>query len=51
MAGMADWRGILAPPGHLDPPLMCPGVRICLAIDFILYMGFVTLVTVRYLYF
>ena len=38
-AGVTGQQGILTPPKHLIPPLVCPGVRVCPTLVSVLYLG------------
>ena len=46
---MTGQQGMLTPPRHLIPPLVCPGVRVCTTLVFVFYLGLTILITVRFL--
>ena len=48
-AGVTGQQGMLTPPRHLIPPLVCPEVRDCPTLVFVFYLGLTRLITVRYL--
>jgi hypothetical protein len=48
-ADVTGRQGMLTPPKHLIPPLVCPEVRVCSIIGFVFSTGFMRLITVRYL--
>ncbi|XP_048741520.2 uncharacterized protein LOC125655312 isoform X2 [Ostrea edulis] len=50
MADVTGQQGMLTLPRHLIPPMVCPGVRVCPTIYFVLLLGVMRLITVRYLY-
>ena len=49
-ADVTGQQGMLTPPRHLIPTLVCPGVRDCPTLVFVFYFGLARLITVRYLY-
>ena len=48
-AGVTGQQGMLTPPRHLIPPLVCPEVRDCPTLVFVFCLGLTRLITVRYL--
>ena len=48
-AGVTGQHGMLTPPRHLIPLLVCPGVRDYPTLVFVFYLGLTRLITVRYL--
>ena len=42
-AGVTGQQGMLTPPGHLIPPLVCPGIRVCITC-FVFYLGLTRLI-------
>jgi hypothetical protein len=48
-AGATGQQGMLAPPRHLIPPLVCPGLRVCQIFRICISHGFMRLITVCYI--
>lgn len=49
-AYVAGQHGMLTPPRHLVPPLVCPGVRVCPSLDLVFSIGNMRMVTIPYLH-
>lgn len=49
-AGVINQRGMLTSPKHLIPPLICLGVRVCPALNFVFLIGLTRLTTISYIH-
>lgn len=50
-ASMTHQQGMRIPLRYLNPRLVCPEVRVFRVLDFVLFMGLMKLITVRYHHF
>lgn len=51
MVGVTGQQGVLTPPRHLIPYLVCPRIRFCSTLNLVFFIRFTRLITVRYLHF
>jgi hypothetical protein len=49
-AGVTGRQGILTPPRHMIPPLVCPEGRVCSVLGFVFSTGFMRLIKLFVIY-